>query len=196
MLNPHAPQPRTTGPLWRKIESDALEAQRRLLAEMEAMEARREAERRRMEAWRRERDEARARLAAEKKALADVLAKYRCVVDIIASPKDRIAAIIEGVAKRHRFTVQDLIGKCNRQSVAAARQEAMASVALQTPLSLPAIGKHFGGRNHTTILHAICCEAVRLNKTIRGWTPEEAAERVERMRRKACARVARQKAAR
>ncbi len=47
-----------------------------------------------------------------------------------------------------------LVAKDRRPRVALARQVAMYLARELTDASLPAIGKHFGGRNHSTVLHA------------------------------------------
>jgi len=47
-----------------------------------------------------------------------------------------------------------LIAKDRRPRVALARQIAMYLARELTDASLPAIGRHFGGRNHSTVLHA------------------------------------------
>jgi chromosomal replication initiator protein len=47
-----------------------------------------------------------------------------------------------------------LLAKDRRPQVALARQVAMYLAREMTDKSLPAIGKHFGGRNHSTVLHA------------------------------------------
>jgi chromosomal replication initiator protein len=48
----------------------------------------------------------------------------------------------------------DLLGKSRSRSVARPRQIAMALTKELTNHSLPEIGDAFGGRDHTTVLHA------------------------------------------
>ncbi|MEA2419126.1 MAG: chromosomal replication initiator protein [Thermoleophilaceae bacterium] len=51
-------------------------------------------------------------------------------------------------------TPESLIAHDRRPKVALARQVAMYLAREMTDASLPAIGRHFGGRNHSTVLHA------------------------------------------
>ncbi|MFQ5967440.1 MAG: helix-turn-helix domain-containing protein, partial [Acidimicrobiia bacterium] len=53
------------------------------------------------------------------------------------------------------FTTVDLAGPSRRQPLVLARQIAMYLCREQTDLSLPKIGALFGGRDHTTVIHAI-----------------------------------------
>ena len=50
--------------------------------------------------------------------------------------------------------MNDMISKCRSRSVARPRQVAMALAKELTNHSLPEIGEAFGGRDHTTVLHA------------------------------------------
>lgn len=63
--------------------------------------------------------------------------------------------IIRAVAEKHGLKLSDIIGDSRVQHIAKARCEAYHSVKKHTSLSLPAIGKHFGGRHHTTIMSGI-----------------------------------------
>src|SRR5690606_166366 len=64
--------------------------------------------------------------------------------------------IIAHVAALHLVPVSEIIGDSRTRRVVAARHAAMKAVADNRPdLSLPRIAKYFGGRDHTTILHAI-----------------------------------------
>ena len=53
------------------------------------------------------------------------------------------------------ITVDDLTGPSRRQPLARSRQIAMYLCREHTDLSLPKIGSAFGGRDHTTVLHAV-----------------------------------------
>jgi hypothetical protein len=99
----------------------------------------------------------------------------------MAETKQLVAAI----AKRHNVTFQDIMGPCRRAKIVAARFEAIVAVAqIRYTWSLPQIGRFFGDRDHTTILHAIRTQAVKTGETIRGYTPEEAADLLNRQRDK------------
>jgi chromosomal replication initiator protein len=63
--------------------------------------------------------------------------------------------IIRVTAAAYGFTVEDLEGASRRQPLVLSRQVAMYLCRELTDLSLPKIGAMFGGRDHTTVLHAI-----------------------------------------
>jgi chromosomal replication initiator protein len=58
------------------------------------------------------------------------------------------------VAEYYKIKVSDLLSKRRSRSVARPRQMAMAMSKELTNHSLPEIGDAFGGRDHTTVLHA------------------------------------------
>ncbi|STJ52231.1 chromosomal replication initiation protein [Escherichia coli] len=58
------------------------------------------------------------------------------------------------VAEYYKIKVADLLSKRRSRSVARPRQMAMALAKELTNHSLPEIGDAFGGRDHTTVLHA------------------------------------------
>ena len=58
------------------------------------------------------------------------------------------------VAEYYKIKVSDLMSKRRSRSVARPRQMAMALAKELTNHSLPEIGESFGGRDHTTVLHA------------------------------------------
>ena len=51
--------------------------------------------------------------------------------------------------------LQELLSKRRVRSLARPRQIAMFLSKVLTPRSLPEIGRRFGGRDHTTVLHAV-----------------------------------------
>ena len=63
------------------------------------------------------------------------------------------------VADYYKVRVGDLLSKRRSRSVARPRQVAMALAKELTTHSLPEIGDAFGGRDHTTVLHA--CRRVK-----------------------------------
>ena len=68
------------------------------------------------------------------------------------------------VAEYYRIKVSDLKSKNRSRSVARPRQVAMALAKELTNRSLPEIGKSFGDRDHTTVLHA-CRKVVELRES-------------------------------
>ena len=68
------------------------------------------------------------------------------------------------VADYYKIKVADLLSKRRNRSVARPRQVAMALAKEVTNHSLPEIGDAFGGRDHTTVLHA-CRKIAELRET-------------------------------
>ncbi|MEP0843642.1 MAG: chromosomal replication initiator protein DnaA, partial [Phycisphaerae bacterium] len=66
-----------------------------------------------------------------------------------------IQDIMQAVTERYNVRLSDLQGKRRNRSVAFPRQVCMYLARELTPLSLEEIGGYFGGRDHTTVLHAI-----------------------------------------
>ncbi|WP_419419726.1 chromosomal replication initiator protein DnaA [Legionella sp. D16C41] len=65
-----------------------------------------------------------------------------------------IENIQKTVAEYYKVKVADLLSKRRSRSIARPRQMAMALAKDLTNHSLPEIGDHFGGRDHTTVIHA------------------------------------------
>ncbi|MDW7740506.1 MAG: chromosomal replication initiator protein DnaA [Bacillota bacterium] len=65
-----------------------------------------------------------------------------------------ISSIIEITSATFDLNAGDLLSKKRTQNIALARQVAMYLCRMLTDLSLPKIGEEFGGRDHTTVLHA------------------------------------------
>ena len=63
--------------------------------------------------------------------------------------------IITLTAATYGFAEADLLGTSRKQPLAQKRQIAMYLCRELTDLSLPKIGQAFGGRDHTTVLHAV-----------------------------------------
>ena len=77
--------------------------------------------------------------------------------DIIPSNKPKIITvenIQEEVAKKYNIRMEDFAAKKRTKSIAFPRQIAMYLSREMTDLSLPKIGEEFGGRDHTTVIHA------------------------------------------
>jgi chromosomal replication initiator protein len=69
-------------------------------------------------------------------------------------PEISVGKIQETVVKRFGMTLQELTGDRRSQAVVYPRQIAMYLCRELTDSSLPKIGKQFGGRDHTTVIHA------------------------------------------
>ncbi len=65
------------------------------------------------------------------------------------------AMILDVTAQEYGLTVDDLTGPSRKQPLALSRQIAMYLCRDLTDLSLPKIGAAFGGRDHTTVIHAV-----------------------------------------
>jgi chromosomal replication initiator protein len=66
----------------------------------------------------------------------------------------QVSDILEAVSNHFSIRVPDLIGRKRSRSISHPRQVAMYLARKLTPLSLEEIGLHFGGRDHSTVLHA------------------------------------------
>ncbi|NJQ06437.1 chromosomal replication initiator protein DnaA [Streptomyces lonarensis] len=71
-----------------------------------------------------------------------------------ATPEITADAITAATADYFGLTVEDLAGSSRSRILVTARQIAMYLCRELTDLSLPKIGQHFGGRDHTTVMHA------------------------------------------
>ena len=78
------------------------------------------------------------------------------------SQKISVEEIQKVVAEYFRLPIGDLRSKTRSRSVVVPRQYAMLLIRELTDHSLPEIGNFFGGRDHTTVLHA--CKKVRAEK--------------------------------
>src|SRR5882762_4572537 len=66
-----------------------------------------------------------------------------------------IELIQKTVATHYRLKVADLKSKNNSRNIAVPRQVAMYLCKILTKSSLPEIGREFGGKHHTTVLHSV-----------------------------------------
>lgn len=86
-----------------------------------------------------------------KEALKDLL--------ILQAKLVTIDNIQKTVAEYYKVKLSDLLSKRRNRSIARPRQVAMSLAKELTNHSLPEIGEAFGGRDHTTVLHA--CRKIR-----------------------------------
>lgn len=91
-----------------------------------------------------------------KRALRDLLA--------IQDRQVSIDNIQRTVAEYYNIKISDILSKRRNRTIARPRQVAMALAKELTNHSLPEIGEAFGGRDHTTVLHA-CRKIAELRET-------------------------------
>ena len=84
--------------------------------------------------------------------LAEIVLKDLISED--ASPEITISLIMSTTAEYFGVTLDDLCGSSRSRALVTARQIAMYLARELTDLSLPKIGQQFGGRDHTTVMHA------------------------------------------
>lgn len=77
--------------------------------------------------------------------------------DIVSPSKPQeinVDTIKEAVSKKFNIKMEDFSSKKRTRAIAFPRQVAMYLCREMTDLSLPKIGEEFGGRDHTTVIHA------------------------------------------
>ncbi|WP_101773770.1 chromosomal replication initiator protein DnaA [Peptostreptococcus faecalis] len=87
-------------------------------------------------------------LDTAKEALKDILVSYN-------TKEINMLRIKEMVADAYNVSVDDLNSKRRTKNIAFPRQVAMYLARKMLDISLPGIGEEFGGRDHTTVMHAI-----------------------------------------
>ena len=104
---------------------------------------------------------------------------HRCLADLLRASdrKVSLAEIQRTVAEHYNIRLADLIGPRRTRNVARPRQVAMYLAKALTQRSLPEIGRDFGGRDHTTILHGV--RRIEELRAIDGGIAED----IERLRR-------------
>ncbi len=90
-----------------------------------------------------------------KRQISVELAK-EALKDLLAAQNKQVSIenIQKTVADFYRLKIVDLLSKKRTRVIARPRQIAMSLARELTQLSLPEIGSAFGGRDHTTVLHA------------------------------------------
>jgi chromosomal replication initiator protein len=72
--------------------------------------------------------------------------------------------IEKGVSSYFSITSNDLKGKSKKKEIAVGRQIAMYLAKMLTDSSLKTIGLHFGGRDHSTVIHAVSTISKRVEQ--------------------------------
>ncbi len=80
-----------------------------------------------------------------------------CLADILRSSDRKVTVeeIQRKVADHYNVRLSDMIGPRRTRTIARPRQVAMYLAKQMTTRSLPEIGRRFGGRDHTTIMHGV-----------------------------------------
>ena len=80
-----------------------------------------------------------------------------CLADILRASdrKVTIDEIIRKVSDHYNLRMTDILSPRRARTVARPRQVAMFLAKTLTSKSLPEIGRRFGGRDHTTVIHAV-----------------------------------------
>lgn len=81
-----------------------------------------------------------------------------CAADLITSGEPTrvtVARILDAVSAAYGFTAEQLRGRGRTKELAAARNAAVYAIRRLTDLSLPAIGRELGGRDHSTIISSL-----------------------------------------
>lgn len=89
--------------------------------------------------------------------IMDIDTARKVLKDILPTKKPveiTIPLIQKKVADFYNLKIEDMKSKKRTRSISFPRQIAMYITREMTEKSLPEIGKHFGGRDHTTVLHA------------------------------------------
>lgn len=98
-------------------------------------------------------------IESAKESLADLLA--------VQAKHVSIENIQKTAAEYYKIRLADLYGKSRSRSIARPRQVAMSLAKELTSKSLPEIGKAFGGRDHTTVMHG-CKKVAELRESDSG----------------------------
>jgi len=80
-----------------------------------------------------------------------------CLADLLRASdrKVTIDEIMRKVGEHYNLRLSDLLSPRRTRTIARPRQVAMYLAKQMTSRSLPEIGRRFGGRDHTTVLHAV-----------------------------------------
>jgi chromosomal replication initiator protein len=114
----------------------------------------------------------------------------RVLSDILADSQPRPITpdvILRATSDMFGFSIDDICGRSRRRPLVTARQVGMYVFRELTDLSYPAIAREFGGRDHTTVIHAvekisalmkerrqIYDQVTELSEIVRGGSPSRA----------------------
>ena len=80
-----------------------------------------------------------------------------CLADVLRASERKITVeeIQRKVSEHYNIRLSDIIGPKRVRTYARPRQVAMYLAKQMTSRSLPEIGRRFGGRDHTTVMHGV-----------------------------------------
>ncbi|MEI7966329.1 MAG: helix-turn-helix domain-containing protein, partial [Actinomycetota bacterium] len=96
--------------------------------------------------------------ASLNKTVVDISLAQKLLVDLLTrtTPKVRTGEqLLIEISDHLGFDVEAMKGKSRQRPLVSARQTAMYVFRELTELSYPAIARLFGGRDHTTVIHAV-----------------------------------------
>ena len=77
------------------------------------------------------------------------------IVDSDGSGSVTMERIVKMVANHYNLSIEEIKSKNNSRRIAVPRQVAMYLCKRLTKSSYPEIGKEFGGKHHTTVMHSV-----------------------------------------
>lgn len=108
-------------------------------------------------------------------------------IGLQAEPRQpNVEEIIRAVADHHSLSADDLISRGRKQKISNARQIAMYFSRELTDLSYASIGRRFGGRDHSTVIHA--CRKIRDYIDVQSGFEEDLTSVRSRIRREVCSK--------
>ena len=94
-------------------------------------------------------------LELAKRGLEDILETK----ESSSKPQITVELIQQAVSTHYKIRVEDMKSTTRLRTIAFPRQVAMYLSRKLTDLSLPAVGRYFGGKDHTTIMYA--CQKIK-----------------------------------
>jgi len=96
--------------------------------------------------------------ASLNQAQLDESLAHQVLADLLAGDQPQQITpkvILDATSRTFGFSIEDLCGPNRRRPLVTARQIAMYVMRELTDFSYPAIAREFGGRDHTTVIHAV-----------------------------------------
>ncbi|MCZ7535595.1 MAG: chromosomal replication initiator protein DnaA [Acidimicrobiia bacterium] len=108
---------------------------------------------------------------------------HTVLADLLPSSRPRVITpelILDETAKMFGWTIDDLCGRSRRRPLVTARQIGMYVFRELTDYSYPKIAEEFGGRDHTTVMHA--CDKIRTQMAERRVVLDQVNELINRVK--------------